>query len=363
MPTTVFAKALRTAAILLSFLVLLISLGALLSSRLNPGPTVLTLCGLSLPFTLIISLILLVLWLLARSFWALLPLATLLLSYPFIASVMRPMGNQPLPPNKAAVSVSLCSYNIQGVSYGQSDLTLRLLTDFVQKERIDILCLQEMDEGVKSYTDSLMASRTGLRYSATAKGSQPSFALSVYSRYPLTNAVDIRFEQSGNHALHTDVIIHGDTLRLFNIHLQTTHFNQHKHGLGMDDVVWNLGNQKGKANQLFHSLQANTVKRNNQALALTDAIRLSPYPVLACGDFNTHPASYTYTVFERVLSDGFRTAGKGYEYTYRYLGNLLRIDYIFHDMSLLGLSYRSHELDFSDHKAVVFRLSPGEPAE
>lgn len=352
-----FTKVIRTLAFLISLLVFLTSLGALFNSYLNQGPAILTLCGLMLPVTLIISLLLLIFWLTMRSFWALLPVATLLLSYTFIAAVFQPKGGHSEKVEATLLPLKLCSYNIQGVRYGQADLTLRLLADFVEQSNIDILCLQEMDEGLKAFTDSLLATKTGLRYSVTAPGSQPGFALSVHSRFPLVNATDIQFKQTGNHALQVDLFAYGDTLRLYNIHLQTTHYNQHKHGLKPNDWVWNLGDEQSRAGQLINSLQTNTTKRNNQTAVLMASIRASPIPVIACGDFNAHPASYTYTAFRQVLEDGFRTAGKGYEYTYRYLGNLLRIDYFFHDKALKGLSYASHELDFSDHKAVVFTLS------
>jgi endonuclease/exonuclease/phosphatase family metal-dependent hydrolase len=353
----VFTKVIRTLALLLSLLVLITSFGALLNSHLYQAPAILTLCGLFLPVIIVLCLFLLIFWLAARSFWVLVPIATLFVNYPFIIAVFQVNSGTTEVVQETQQPIKLCTYNVQGISYGQTELTLRLLADFVRQEGIDILCMQEMDEKAKTITDSLMASIAGLRFSVTAPGSQPGFALTTHSRYPLLNAVDRRFEQTGNHALHVDVLFQGDTLRLYNIHLQTTHFNQRKQGLEVEDLVWNLGDKKGKANQLINSLQANTIMRNQQSSTLTTAIQRSPYPVIACGDFNAHPASYPYMLFHNVLEDGFRSSGKGYEYTYRYLGNLLRIDYCFHDKSLKGLSYRSHELDFSDHKAVVFTLS------
>lgn len=358
MSLTVFSKVVKISAVLFSLLTLLISLGALLSSHWYGSPPIITFCGLILPIVLIINIVLTVGWMLTRRIWVLLPLASIILSYPFISAVVQPSDNKSDTLPTSAQKINLCSYNIQGVSYGLADLTLGLLADYVSMQEIDILCLQEVDETLKAPLDSLLATKAGLRYAATAAGPRPGYMLTVHSRYPLLNAVDIRFNHTGNHALHTDVAIQGDTLRLYNVHLQTTHFNQLKH-----DIHSNNGSRSKGSKLLVDGMHANTVKRNHQAQVLTKGIRQSPYPVIACGDFNAHPASLTYTLFNRTLADGFKTAGHGYEYTYRYLGNLLRIDYIFHDKALEGLSYRSDELDFSDHKAVFFNLVLNRPAE
>ena len=82
----------------------------------------------------------------------------------------------------------------------------------------------------------------------------------------------------------------------------------------------------------------------------------SPYPVILAGDFNDTPSSYTYRTMKGDMTDGFRDSGSGYGGTFRYLGGVLRIDYIFYDDAFEGIRYYMPPEDVSDHKAVVAEL-------
>ena len=55
--------------------------------------------------------------------------------------------------------------------------------------------------------------------------------------------------------------------------------------------------------------------------------------------------------------DGFRECGSGFMYTYRGGNKKVRIDYIFHDKELEGLSYYKKELSYSDHYPVFMRIA------
>ena len=99
------------------------------------------------------------------------------------------------------------------------------------------------------------------------------------------------------------------------------------------------------------------MKRATQTYVISHYAKTSPYPVLLCGDFNSIPSSYTYHHLRKTLKDGFRTAGNGYMYTYRYAKRMLRIDYIFHSPSLKGIEYYSPDLALcSDHNPVIMEV-------
>ena len=79
-------------------------------------------------------------------------------------------------------------------------------------------------------------------------------------------------------------------------------------------------------------------------------------PIFLAGDFNDTPSSYTYRTMKGDMTDGFRDSGSGYGGTFRYLGGVLRIDYIFYDDAFEGIRYYMPPEDVSDHKAVVAEL-------
>ena len=106
---------------------------------------------------------------------------------------------------------------------------------------------------------------------------------------------------------------------------------------------------------LVLKMKSNYWKRAEQADTIHAEIKCSPYPVLVCGDFNDTPASYTYHRVRKDLVDGFHDCGSGYQYTFRQLYKLWRIDYVFYSNEFSGLTYISPELFFSDHNMVIWR--------
>jgi endonuclease/exonuclease/phosphatase family metal-dependent hydrolase len=118
-----------------------------------------------------------------------------------------------------------------------------------------------------------------------------------------------------------------------------------------------MSSQAEKSMGVYEILQGNYKKRAKQAAYIHHLIEASPYPVLACGDMNSNPSSYTYHQIKGKLKDGFKTCGRGYEYTMLGLYRLYRIDYIFHSRDFDGYSYKSYKLDYSDHKPVIMNLA------
>ena len=73
------------------------------------------------------------------------------------------------------------------------------------------------------------------------------------------------------------------------------------------------------------------------------------------GDFNDVPYSYIYNTMLGNMVDGFKECGNGWMYTYR--GKKpVRIDYIFHDESLKGITYYRTDLSYSDHYPVFMKI-------
>ena len=69
------------------------------------------------------------------------------------------------------------------------------------------------------------------------------------------------------------------------------------------------------------------------------------------------PYSYVYNTLLGDKIDGFKECGDGFMFTYR--GNKkVRIDYVFHDQQLEGISYYKRELSYSDHYPVFMKMSP-----
>lgn len=302
--------------------------------------------AMALPLVLLFNVAAFVWWMI-RARWgiALIPLAAILFNMGYVSSMIR------LPEirlQRELSDLSVATLNANGFRrLGPVEVTASAVARLMQREGVDVVCLQEFLGSREYPADSIaarFAARAGMRYSMQ-EGSQ-----AIYSRYPLFDKHYIRFPETDNDYLRADMLFGGDTVRVVSVHLQTSGVSQlrrrFREDYGRDAPVEAVldevsGNSRIRAQQV------------REIRSLTDA---SPYPVLLVGDFNDTPSSYTYRTMKGDLTDGFRARGHGYGGTFRYLGGLLRIDYIFYDEHFSGVRYRTLKDDVSDHKLVIADL-------
>ena len=77
--------------------------------------------------------------------------------------------------------------------------------------------------------------------------------------------------------------------------------------------------EKEAARKITDKLFENALKRSNQVDLLCHIIDTTKQSIVACGDFNAPPSSYSFHRMKEKLQDGFQSAGSGLGYTYRYL--------------------------------------------
>ena len=99
------------------------------------------------------------------------------------------------------------------------------------------------------------------------------------------------------------------------------------------------------------------IARSGQANMLAMDMRESNHPIIVCGDFNDVPYSYVYNTMLGDKIDGFKECGSGFMHTFRGGKKMVRIDYIFHDKELEGLSYYKKDLSYSDHYPVFMKIA------
>ena len=150
--------------------------------------------------------------------------------------------------------------------------------------------------------------------------------------------------------LRADLLVEGDTVRIFSVHLQTSGIAQLRRRFQKDY------NREAPVDSMLGAVDRNSRIRAAQVREIRAETDASPYPVILAGDFNDTPSSYTYREMKGALTDGFRRCGNGYGGTFRYLGGLLRIDYIFYDDTFECVRYYMPSETVSDHKVVIAEL-------
>lgn len=189
-------------------------------------------------------------------------------------------------------SLHLVSWNAEGFQLNKD--TLQASAAFMRNLHPDVICLQERPHDNLLHRDSISRA-FGYPYRVFNSREDEVLNLAVYSLFPLSNMKEYYFPNSYNKVLQIDLQYERRTIRLFNIHLQTT---------GMTPAF--------QGNNLLHTYQLNARERNRQAQLLAEAIASSPYPVIVCGDLNDTPVSYAYRKLTGQLEDCFLEAGNGW---------------------------------------------------
>lgn len=235
-------------------------------------------------------------------------------------------------------SLRLVSWNAEGFQLNKD--TLQASAAFIRNLHPDVICLQERPHDNLLHRDSISAV-FGYPYQVFNSREDEVLNLAIYSHFPLSNMKEYYFPNSYNKVLQIDLQYEGRTIRLFNMHLQTT---------GMTPAF--------QGNNRLHTYQLNARERNRQAQLLAEAIAYSPYPVIVCGDLNDTPISYAYRKLTDQLKDCFLEAGNGWEGTYQPANNLFRIDYTLCSPELKTSAYRLYSNHWSDHRIQYTIVNP-----
>lgn len=245
--------------------------------------------------------------------------------------------------------ITIATYNVK--AFGAKPDSFEQIAKIVSESKADIVCFQEFGHLYNSQ-DSARIEKYYSQFEHKTIGSD----MAVFAKYPLHATKIIRFPETANNAMRVDVVVHENTVALYNLHLQTTEFNQVSGG-GVQAIV-DHENSAELAKVAGSAMKRNYVERVAQADSINLLASDEKSAVIILGDFNDTPMSYTYaTIKGGNFDDAFRIAGNGYGYSYRGLMKLFRIDYVMaHNEFFEVVGYDSPDVDYSDHNPVVVKL-------
>lgn len=332
------------------FIVTVFTIVALYGGDVTPvGNTARALLVYALPILIIANVLLVFYWLIRRRWlFVLVPVVTLACCIPYIGTIFQPRVFDKTADSKPGLKIA--TYNVAMFNRETSGFMAQDILAEMRRQRIDVCCLQEYNEdsGEKKNSESYKE-----YFPYMAVGRQD---MVIYSRYPIKASQSILFDYTNNSAMWADIEVNEQgTIRIYNVHLQTTGISRTMHQA--DKMV--RQNLEVSNSRLFSAIFGNytlgMVLRASQANIVAQDIRSCDLPTIVCGDFNDVPYSYVYNTMLGDMVDGFKECGNGLMYTFR--GKKpVRIDYIFHDKSLNGLTYYTSELTYSDHYPVFMRI-------
>jgi endonuclease/exonuclease/phosphatase family metal-dependent hydrolase len=331
--------------------------------------------GLAYPYLVLLNLVFIILWLLLWNRFIWISVVVILLGYNHLFSMIQFRKSKPLT---ASGSIKILSYNVHSLyemhqPNERNRVTGRMLskvTDFLVQQNPDILCMQEFflrcEDSMKvlqKFTKGLHSPHYFMKNYLEIQDKRKIFAIATFSRYPIARIGHLRTNNKNIFAIFTDLAMGKDTVRVYNIHLESirfgksdyTFYSQLTDQFKEPDDNFNL---RTGIFDIFSKLRKAFIIRAEQVDVLKMNIRHSPYPVVICGDFNDTPASYTYHEMTTGFHDSFCTAGSGFLGS-TYAGNFpsFRIDYILYDNSFTASNYSKNSITLSDHYPVQVFLN------
>lgn len=340
--------------------------GAMLGLWISPNAAwPLAFMGLVFPILVIVQFIFIILFLVFRSKAVFLPVIVILICWTPINHTLQFNFHKQVKTAEEK-GIKVMTYNVRLLDYfnwsGEKNTTDGIF-ETIRKYDPDILCLQEMViqeagrfslAGIKAQLKTLP--HEFVEYNFVAPNRRHGMA--IFSRYPVIATGSEHFPGTYNMVMHADLIIGTDTVRVFNNHLESIHFDQDEFQI-IDNKSDESRITREKISVIFDRMKTAYQRRAIQAEKVHEKIKASHYPVIVCGDFNDTPVSYAVNKVRNGLYDSFRSGGTGMGYTFPNLILPMRIDYILHDKSIVSSNFHTGKEKFSDHRPVMASLTLG----
>lgn len=316
----------------------------------------LSISGMAFPFILLANGLCLLFWLLFKSKRCLIPLlAMLVCASPILTYCplhIRHAGainrTDALPGGYKLVSYNVLGYGIGSNNDGTEN---NPIIKWLAATDADVICLQESNNAVLQRilkdTDALAA----YPYCAVGKGEN-----AILSKFPIESYENIDFEGDGGSGMHAVIIIDGEKVSVYNLHLQSFQLNQENIDATKGLIVHpNDSTNYAESKKTLRKLLTASVARADQARMLDKLLENDPLAnVIVCGDFNDTPLSFPHRIVSRHLDDAHTRSGCGPGISYHKDRLYFRIDQTF-----LSSAYEAyacgidHSVSESDHFPLI----------
>lgn len=341
---------------------------AYMSAYINPEITsIFGFFGLAYPFFLLANVLFLLIWLILRRSKFLLSLLVILIGFNPLMRHIQLLPGREAPKDETVVK--LLSYNVKNMANSNVGIVKAEIRDsiegFISHEAADITCLQEYSEKGGDFPRVFTELSKATDYPEChymnyipAKNYRID-ALVILSKFPIINSGYLAIPGSDHvFGIYTDLWMHDDTVRLYNLHLESIRFKNEDYQF-VDDVTSGQAEKesfKEGSKSIYTKLSNGFKKRALQTGVVTNHLSDCPYPVIICGDFNDTPLSYAYHKISSGLEDAFVESGYGLGNTFA--GNLppIRIDFIFYTDVFTSYDFNIPDILLSDHYPVSVYL-------
>ncbi|MEE9407805.1 MAG: endonuclease/exonuclease/phosphatase family protein [Polaribacter sp.] len=298
---------------------------------------VLAVLSLFVPVLLFINLGFVIYWLIKLKRRLTLSLTVLIIGWFIITPFYKISSNSSSLNN----DLKIMSYNVKTFDLftkKQENASFENGFEFISDKNPDILAVQEY------YKSSKINLNFPYKY-VKLKSRNNKFGMAIYSKFKIINSGSLDFKNTANNIIFTDIIKEKDTIRIYNIHLESLRIKPNEENFGQ------------KNSEKLIKRMSGTFKKQAAQLELFLAHEKQwKGKKIVCGDFNNTAYSWIYNQVSKNKKDTFLEAGKGFGKTYNYWFPM-RIDFILTDDEAIINQFNSFSVGYSDHYPVMSKVN------
>ena len=296
--------------------------------------------SLTVPLLIILNILFMLYWLLKFKKQLILSLFVLIIGYTHVVSLYNFSSTKEISKKN---NLTIMNYNVRLFNLYNwiPDRGVETqIVNLIKKANPDIICFQEyfphgnIDFSFYKYKYEALSGKT-------IKNGQ-----AIFSKHPIIKSGSVDFPNTENNAIYADVVRGLDTIRIYNLHFQSS---------GINTEAQNLN--KKKSEKLYNRVVKTFKIQQSQAELFLHHKEKSPYKMILCGDFNNTSYSFVYRKVKGNLVDAFESAGSGFGRTYDFKYFPVRIDFILIDESFKINNFITYTEKLSDHFPILTKVS------
>ena len=296
--------------------------------------------SLAVPFLILSNLLFFLYWLMNVKKQLLLSFFVLIVGFGHVGSMYKFSSSKHIENDQ---NISIMNYNVRLFNlynWIEEDNVQDELIKFIKKESPDVISFQEYHPH-----EHIDFSFYPHKYEKLS-GNRVKYGQAIFSKFPIINSGSIEFPKTANNAIYADIVKNSDTIRVYNVHLQSLRIDADKEAISQE----NSGRLIKRASETFKMQQL-------QSELFLMHKKKSPYKMIICGDFNNTAYSYVYKEIRGELLDTFQEAGNCFGRTFDFKYFPVRIDFILADNAFKVNSFKTYNEKFSDHFPILTKVS------
>lgn len=307
-------------------------------------------------------------WLFIKPVRALISIITILLTFKPLGNIIpyRFPGSFNKP--KTENTLRIMTWNVAQFNIMDDKMHPQVKTQMlgiINQYEPDIACFQEMvaeDSTIKDHghVDAFLQQLNFKNYFYSYNVKEDfwgyaHFGIIIFSKYPIINKQTVGFYPNDYNSIfqYADIVKGADTIRVFNIHLQSLRFSKTNLKYIDKPTVEDENTAIKESKSIISKFKKGFLRREIQADRIRAEIDKSPYPVIVTGDFNDVPNSYAYHTIGGNMKNAFVEKGSGLGRTFSGISPVLRIDNIFVDEKMDVLQFNLVKKKLSDHFPII----------